>query len=290
MVGIPGGTFTMGSPDDEPGRDPDEGPRHQVTLQPFWIGKFEVTWDEYDQYAFATDLKPPATNAAALPPGSDAVTRPTPPYGDESFGWGKGRQPAINMGWHAATEYTHWLSTVTQKAYRLPTEAEWEFAVRAGSTGAYSFEGGTGALADHAWYGANAGDRPHTVGEKKSNAFGLHDMHGNVAEWCIDQYDEKAYARGGGGTPVLSPVLLPMAARFPRVLRGGSWADEAKELRSAARRGSTEALSRRDPQSPQSIWWHTDAQHVGFRVVRAVEEQPELKNFRSKMTRESPDR
>ena len=288
MVGVPGGTFRMGSPADEQGRDPDEGPQHDVTVKPFWIGKHEVTWDEYDQYAFATDLKPSSVSAGAS--GADAVTRPTPPYGDESFGWGKGRQPALNMTQHAAMEYTRWLSSVTGKTYRLATEAEWEFAARGGTAAPYSFDGGTTALAEHAWYGANAGERPHRVGEKKPNPYGLHDMHGNVAEWCIDQYDEKAYARGAAGKPVISPVLIPGPGRFPHVMRGGSWADEARELRSAARRGSTEALSRRDPQIPQSIWWHTDAQHVGIRVVRAVEEQPELKNVRSKMTPESPDR
>jgi formylglycine-generating enzyme required for sulfatase activity len=289
MVGVGGGTFSMGSPDDEQGRDEDEGPRHDVAVKPFWIGKFEVTWDEYDQFAFATDLNA-APGGAAAPKGADAVTRPTPPYGDESFGWGKGRQPAINMTQHGAMEYTRWLSSVTGKEYRLATEAEWEFAARGGKPGPYGFDGGAASLAEHAWYGANAGERPHPVGEKKPTPLGLHDMLGNVAEWCVDQYDEKAYARGTAGKPVIAPVLIPGPGRFPHVMRGGSWADEAKELRSAARRGSTEALSRRDPQSPQSIWWHTDAQHVGLRVVRAVEEQPELRNIRSKMTRESPDR
>lgn len=290
MVGVSGGTFVMGSPETEAGRDPDEGPPHEVTVKPFWIGRFEVTWDEYDQFAFAADLPEAARSGADTPAGADGVTRPTPPYGDESFGWSKGRQPAINMTQHAAMEYTRWLSGVTRKTYRLPTEAEWEFAARAGSTAPYSFEGGADALAEHAWYAANAGERPHAVGEKKANPLGIHDMHGNVAEWCVDQYDEKAYARRAAGEPVIAPVLVPGPARFPHVLRGGSWADDAKELRSAARRGSTEALSRRDPQSPRSIWWHTDAQHIGLRVVRPVEEQPELQNIRSKMTRESPDR
>lgn len=288
MVGVPGGTFKMGSAPDEPGRDPDEGPQHEVTVKPFWIGKFEVTWDEYDQFAFATDLRPESGGGA--PSGADAVTRPTPPYGDESFGWGKGRQPALNMTQHAAMEYTRWLSSVTGKTYRLATEAEWEFAARAGSATVHSFEGGADALGEYAWFGANAGDRPHPVGEKKPNAYGIHDMYGNVAEWCIDQYDEKAYEKRAGGKPAISPVLIPGDARFPHVMRGGSWADEPKELRSAARRGSTEALSRKDPQIPQSIWWHTDGQHIGIRVVRAVEEQPELKNLRSKMTPDSPDR
>lgn len=288
MVGVPGGTFKMGSPNDEQGREPDEGPQHDVTVKAFWIGKFEVTWDEYDQYAFATDLKP-QSGAGNGTSGADAITRPTPPYGDESFGWGKERQPAVNMTQHAAMEYTRWLSSITGKAYRLATEAEWEYAARAGSKSPFGFDGGEGALPEYAWFSANAGDRPHPVGEKKPNAFGIHDMHGNVAEWCLDQYDEKAYA-GRAAKPAIAPVLIPGPARFPHVMRGGSWADEANELRSGARRGSTEALSRKDPQIPQSIWWHTDGQIVGIRVVRAVEEQPELKNIRSKMTRDSPDR
>ena len=307
MVGVPGGTFAMGSPAGEAGREADEGPQHQVTVRPFWIGRFEVTWDEYDRFAFGTDAPPaPPTADASQPdavtrptqrqsggaakPSADAVTRPTPPYGDESFGFGKGRQPAINMAYHAAREYTRWLSSVTGKVYRLPTEAEWEYAARAGTTGPYGFEGAAGELDAYAWYGTNSGERPHPVGQKKPNKFGLHDMHGNVAEWCLDQYDPKVYATRAGGAPVLSPVLLPGSGRYPHVARGGSWADDARKVRSAARRGSTEAWSRRDPQSPQSIWWHTDATIVGFRVVRAVEEQPELRDLRSKITRDSPDR
>jgi formylglycine-generating enzyme required for sulfatase activity len=290
MVHIAGGKFMMGSPADEAGREADEGPQHEVTVRPFWIGRFEVTWDEYDQFAFGSEAGSPAQPAATPPAGADAVTRPTPPYGDESFGYGKGRQPAIDMAYHAAREYTRWLSAVTGKAYRLPTEAEWEFAARGGSTGPYSFDGGAANLDAHAWYSANSDERPHQVGQKKPNKFGLHDMHGNVAEWCLDQYDPKAYAQRAGGPPVLSPVVLPGAGRYPHVARGGSWADDARRLRSAARRGSTESWSRRDPQSPQSIWWHTDATFVGFRVARAVEEQPELRDLRSKITKESPDR
>jgi formylglycine-generating enzyme required for sulfatase activity len=284
MVPIAGGTFEMGSPDGEAGRDQDEGPRHSVTVGPFWMGKYEVTWDEYDRFAFG-NVEPPATGAAAAK-GVDAVTRPTPPYGDESFGFGKGRQPVINVTHHAAMEYTRWLSQVTGKAYRLPTEAEWEFAARAGSPDAYSFGRDAKGLDAYAWYAANAEDRPHPVGAKKPNAFGLFDMYGNVAEWCLDQYAPDFYSRSAGR----APVLLPSDRRYPDAVRGGSWADEPKELRSAARRASTESWSRRDPQSPQSIWWHTDATIVGFRVVRAVEEEPSLRGVRSKVTRDSPNR
>jgi formylglycine-generating enzyme required for sulfatase activity len=292
MVAVPGGTFQMGSPAGEQGRDSDEGPVHAVTVRPFWIGRFEVTWDEYDRYAFSTEAVTAPPGAGSAPPSADAVTRPTPPYGDESFGFGKERQPAINMTHHGAMEYTHWLSRVTGKAYRLPTEAEWELAARAGSTDAYSFGRDARALGEYAWYEANAEDRPHLVGQKKPNALGIHDMHGNVAEWCLDQYADDFYRRVAkeGKAAGALVALLPGPGRFPHVVRGGSWADDAKELRSAARRGSTERWSRRDPQNPRSIWWHTDGTIVGFRVARAVDEYPELRGFRSKMTPNSRDR
>ena len=183
-------------------------------------------------------------------------------------------------------EYTRWLSQATGKPYRLATEAEWEFAARGGTATAYSFGGDPKELDGYAWYTANANDRPHPVGQKKPNPIGLHDMLGNVAEWCLDQYSPDFYAR----SPARAPVLLPSDRRFPDVARGGSWADDPKQLRSAARRGSTEAWSRRDPQSPQSIWWHTDAMIVGFRLVRAVEEEPALRGVRSKVTRASENR
>jgi formylglycine-generating enzyme required for sulfatase activity len=288
MAPIPGGTFVMGSPAGEPGRAGDEGPAHPVEIRPFWIGKTEVTWDEYDQFAFGRDLEPPRQGAAPRAPAdlaADAVTRPTPPYADESFGYGKGRQPAIDMTWHAAMEYCRWLSAKTGKTYRLATEAEWEYAARAGTTTAYSFGDDRRTLDAHGWHAGNSGERPHTVGGKEPNAWGLHDMHGNVAEWCLDQYDPQFYSRVPQGA--IGPVLLPDDRRYPHVARGGSWDDAAARLRSAARRGSGPEWSRRDPQSPQSIWWHTDATFVGFRIVRAAEEQDNLKGIRSRITKDS---
>jgi formylglycine-generating enzyme required for sulfatase activity len=285
MVAIPGGTFTMGSPANEQGRAADEGPAHQVRIAPFWIGRTEVTWDEYDLFAFARGIPGAAPpSPGAVPSGADAVTRPTPPYGDESFSFGKGRQPAINVQIHAAMEYCRWLSLETGKVYRLATEAEWEYAARAGTTGAYSF-GGAAKIDAHAWHAGNSGARPRPVGQKAPNPWGLHDMHGNVAEWTLDHYDPQRYGQVPPGT--LGPVLLPTDRRYPYVARGGSWDDPAARLRSAARRASNDEWNRRDPQSPQSIWWHTDAAFVGFRVVRAVEEQDNLKGLRSKITKAS---
>jgi formylglycine-generating enzyme required for sulfatase activity len=286
MAPIPAGNFTMGSPDGEASHNADEGPQHEVSIPAFWMGTMEVTWDEYDLFAFAKEIekKPapvsPATNA-------DALTRPTPPYADESFGFGKGRQPAISITQHAAMEYCRWLSQKTGKLYRLPTEAEWEYAARAGSKTAYSFGDDVKRLAEYGWFADNSDGAPHIVGKKKPNAWGLYDMHGNVAEWCLDTYSKDFYSTLKANS--VAPVLLPTERRYPNPVRGGSWDDDAPGLRSAARRASRQTWSKRDPQRPQSIWWHTDALTVGFRVVRPLEEQENLKGLKSKVTRQSPD-
>ncbi len=293
MVPIAGGSFTMGSPANEAGRGEDEGPQVDVTIKPFFMGAHEVTWDEYDLYAFQKRRPAAAAGAAASASAADAVSRPTPPYADESWGFGKGRQPAIGMTWHAAAEYCRWLSAKTGKSYRLPTEAEWEYAARAGTTTAWSSGGEAAGLDGVAWYAKNSDGQPHPVGTKKPNAWGLYDMIGNVAEWTLDQYDAKRYATLSASLAskksLVEPVLLPGAARYPHVVCGGSFDDDPEKLRSAARRFSKPEWSRRDPQQPQSIWWHTDAIFVGFRIVQPLEQDDELKGFRSKITRESPD-
>jgi formylglycine-generating enzyme required for sulfatase activity len=285
MVPIPGGSFTMGSPSTEAKRSDDEGPQHEVEVGPFWMGKYEVTWDEYDEFAFSFDIKrkqresvdvakQPASEKAA-----DALTRPTPPYADETFGMGRKRQPVICITHHAAMEYTRWLSTKTGKVYRLPTEAEWEYACRAGTKTAFSFGDDPSKLDDYGWDVDNA-EKPMPVGKKKPNPWGLYDMHGNVAEWCLDHYKPDIYATFANGK-VRGPVILPDAKEYSYVARGGSWDDDADRLRSAARRASDAEWSMRDPQRPQSIWWHTDATFVGFRVVRALDEQENLRGVKS---------
>ena len=285
MVAIPGGRFVMGSRDDERGRSADEGPAHEVRVAPFWMEKTETTWDEYDAFWQAQAIARAGGGAAAPPSGADAITKPTPPYADESFGFGKGRQPVISVQYHGAMEYCRWLSAKTGKIYRLPTEAEWEYAARAGTATAYSFGDDPAKLDAYAWYEGNAGGHPHPVGGKQPNPWGLYDMHGNVAEWVVDHYDSRFYGQVPAGAR--GPVRLPDERRYPYVVRGGSWDDPLARLRSAARLGSSEDWNRRDPQSPQSIWWHTDATFVGFRVVRAVEEEDTLKGLRSKITRDS---
>jgi formylglycine-generating enzyme required for sulfatase activity len=264
MVPIPGGTFVMGSPATEPGRQPDEGPQHKVTIDPFYMSAKEVTWDEYDEFAFSNDIRRKRRLGLTGPKDAgDAVSRPTPPYADESWGWGKEAQPVIGITQHSATKYCEWLSARTGKKYRLPTEAEWEYAARAGTTTAYSFGDDPAQLDEYAWYKANSNEQPHVGGEKKPNAWGLFDMHGNAAEWTRDAYSADFYAK----SPSDNPVNDPGKELYPHVVRGGSWDDEPARLRSAARRSSLEAWSRRDPQNPKSVWWHTDATFVGFRVV-----------------------
>ena len=293
MIPISEGTFTMGSPASDANRQSDEGPQHEVTIRPFWMGKTEVTWDEYDLFAFSQDIKrkkqqgvdlteQPATEKAA-----DAITRPTPPYADETFGLGRHGQPVICITHHAAMEYCRWLSAKTGKTYRLPTEAEWEYACRAGSKTAYSFGDDAKKLGEYGWYLDNSDGRPHPVAQKKPNPWGLHDMHGNATEWCLDHYDKAFYGTFKSAVPTLFPVLMPTEKKYPYVVRGGSWDDEAPLLRSAARRSSEEDWSMLDPQQPRSIWWHTNATFVGFRVARALEEQENLKGLKSKVTKEN---
>src|SRR5207245_1517473 len=153
-----------------------------------------------DQFAVALDLKKkqrenldlakqPETEKKA-----DAVTRPTPPYADETFGFGRNGHPVICVTHHAAMEYCRWLSLKTGKTYRLPTEAEWEYAARAGTASAYFFGDDPKQLGEYAWYAANAEDVTHEVGKKKPNPWGLYDIYGNVAEWCLDTYKKDCYA------------------------------------------------------------------------------------------------
>jgi formylglycine-generating enzyme required for sulfatase activity len=290
LLPIPGGTFTMGSPSREEKRGQDEGPQYPVQIAPFWMGKCEVTWEEYDLFAFSLDLKKKArekvdlTKQPETEKKADAVTRPTPPYADETFGFGRNGQPVICITHHAAMEYCRWLSEKTGKIYRLPTEAEWEYACRAGTKTAYSWGDGTDNIAEYAWDVDNA-EKPEKVGKKKPNPWGLHDMHGNVAEWCLDHYVADAYKAFSVDKPTLGPVNLPDAKEYPYVVRGGSWDDDADKLRSATRRGSNPEWSVQDPQRPQSIWWHTDATFVGFRIVRPLSEQENLKGLKSKVVK-----
>lgn len=262
MVPIPAGDFLMGSPEEEEGRGADEGPRHQVKISGFWMGKVPVTWNEFELFMY------PERGDASSEEGVDAVSRPTPPYVDMSFGMGKDGFPAISMTHHAASKYCQWLSAKTGHFYRLPTEAEWEYAARAGTTTPWFFGEDPEELEKYAWYEANSNGKTQPVGRKKPNPWGLHDMHGNVWEWTLDQYDPDCYDKRGTGA--VDPWAKP-TTEYPRVVRGGSWDDDPEELRSAARRASSPNWKMMDPQLPQSVWYHTNALWLGFRIVRPLQ-------------------
>ena len=257
MVPIPAGEFLMGTPADEAGRGEDEGPQVRVRLEGFWMATHEVSWD-----AFRDFMLRESAGRSDPEPLADAVSSPTPPYMEMSFGMGISGYPAISMTQHAASKYAQWLSAKTGRFYRLPTEAEWEYACRAGSQAAYAFGDDPSALADAAWYWDNSGGQYGPVGAKDPNAWGLHDMHGNVWEWTLDGY------RPTYGAGPLSGPWVRAEGLYSRVVRGGSWMDDAPALRCGSRRASSEDWKMQDPQLPKSVWYHTDAQWLGFRLVR----------------------
>jgi formylglycine-generating enzyme required for sulfatase activity len=272
MVPIPGGEFVMGSPDNEPGRKPDEGPQHPVKISPFWMGRCEVTWNEYELFMYPDEerrMRATTPTDAAGDKLADAVTHPSKPYVEMSFGMGKDGFPAISMTQHAANKYCQWLSAKTGQFYRLPTEAEWEYAARAGTTTPCFFDKDGGKLAEYAWFEQNSDFKYQKVGKKKPNPWGLCDIYGNVVEWVLDQYDPDYYKQCAGNGGIVDP-WNKATKPYPHSVRGGSWDDEAVMCRSAARRGSDRSWKMQDPQLPKSIWYFSDAQFVGFRVVRPL--------------------
>jgi formylglycine-generating enzyme required for sulfatase activity len=275
MTPIPGGEFLLGSPGSEAERKADEGPQAKVQIAPFWMGTYEVTWDEYLLFMYPDDekkLRETHPTEATINQVSDAVTRPSKPYADMSNGFGKSGYPAIAMTQHAANKFCHWLSAKTGHFYRLPTEAEWEYACRAGSTTAYSFGNDAGKLGDYGWFFDNSNSKTQKVGKKKPNPWGLYDMHGNVLEWVLDQYDPEFYKTLSAGTA--SNPWNKATQPYPHSARGGSWDDDAPALRSAARRGSDRTWKMTDPQLPKGKWYVTDAWFIGFRVVRPLAVPP----------------
>ena len=262
MVPIKGGSFVMGSPNTEAGRDNDEGPQKTFTISPFWMGAYEVTYDEYN--SFFTD------EAYGQNDNADAITRPSQPYIDFTLGMGKeGGFPANSMQQYGAIMYCRWLYKKTGIFFRLPTEAEWEYACRAGANTTYFFGNDPKQLDQYAWYIANSENKYHKVGELKPNPWGLYDVLGNVGEWTLDQYTENYFQQTKDVKA--DPTVLP-SSRNPRTVKGGTYQDEAKELRSANRRESDLVWNRRDPQIPRSKWWNADAPFIGFRLIRPLKQ------------------
>ena len=222
LVGIPAGEIKMPDP-------AKPGSTTKIKVPALWFGKTEVTWDEYDVFVFKLDVPEGQTECP------DAVSRPSKPYGAADRGFGHKGYPVINESYHGAESYCKWLSQKTGHEYRLPTEAEWEYACRAGKPVPDKDH-----LADFAWFWQ---EKTQPVGGKQPNAWGLYDTLGNVGEWCTDLC----------GKPVVC---------------GGAYDDVAKSVTPSARRYQDESWQANDPQNPKSKWWLSDGTFVGFRIVR----------------------
>ena len=290
MIAVPGGEFLIGSPEGEPFRNADEGPQKKVRVSDFFMGEIEVTWDQF--WAFYSETMsegrtpPSVIYANNSREDIDAVSGPTPPFGLPDQGWGMGSRPAITMTHYSAQTFCQWLSLKTGRKYRLPTEAEWEYAARGGTATPYFFEGNpkklsnegflknifkpdTTGIYSHAVYANNSSNKTKMPEDVKANPFGLKNMLGNVMEYCEDWYSEDAYKSIKDGE--LDPK--GPAAGTEHVVRGGHYNSDAAELRSAARSHTQhDKWLRTDPQNPKSIWWYSDVKGIGFRVVCEVPE------------------
>lgn len=272
MVPVPAGSFVMGSNEKDKSKKADETPQRTISIAPFWMSAYETTRDAFDVFFKDETVSQNST--------VDAVTRPSPQYIDFSLGMGKeGGYPVNSLSQYAALMYCRWLYDKTGIFYRLPTEAEWEYACRAGSNSTYFFGNDSTGLDKYAWYGANSGGKYQKVGQKMPNAWGLYDMLGNLSEWTLDHYDENYLKNIADKTS--DPMAPANKARYPKTLRGGSYSDGAKDLRVAARLPSDPMWNRRDPQIPRSKWWITDAPFTGFRIIRPVKQPTpeEANNF-----------
>jgi len=283
MVAVPGGTFTLGSPDNEQMRQKDEGPSKEVTVSSFFMAETEVTWDQYLAFykATAKEGRSTDTEGARTMASVDAISGPTPPYGQPDQNWGMGSRPAITMTFHAAETFCKWLSQETGKTYRLPTEAEWEYAARGGTKSPYFFEGNPKDFSEKGFFGkifskkneniskfvvfkGNSLGKTQNPDKVEANPLGLKNMLGNAAEYCSDWYSADAYSQlSNGSKDPKGPV-----SGEERVVRGGNFKSSASEVRCASRDYTqTEAWLKTDPQMPKSIWWLSDCNHISFRVI-----------------------
>ena len=263
LTPIPAGSFTMGSSEKEKGHETDESPIKKVQIDAFWMANYETTFDQYDY--FMDEEKDGA-------PKPDAITRPSPPYIDFTLGMGKqGGFPANSMSQYGALMFCKWLYKKTGIFFRLPTEAEWEYACRAGTETAYPFGKDTKLLKEYAWFMKNSNETYHKVGLLKPNTWGLYDMLGNVMEWTLDEYHSDYFKTISDNNPSVSPT----SPRVSKTVRGGCYLDKDVDLRPANRWKSDPIWNRRDPQIPKSKWWNADAPFVGFRIIRPLKQPTE---------------
>lgn len=292
MIAIPAGTFKMGSPESEPFHKADEAPVREIEISNFFMAEIEVSWDEFLAFYAQTASEGRSSDtegARVLTENAvDAISGATPPYGQPDQNWGMGQRPVISASYHAAETYCKWLSSVTGKTYRLPTEAEWEYACRGGTTSPYFFPGDPGkfqksglkarfskndttTINTYVIFKGNSSLRTQLPERVKPNPFGLKNMLGNVAEFCSDWYQPDAFAQNSDG--VIKDPKGPETGE-EHVIRGGSYLDLPGSMRSASRDFTrSEAWLRTDPQIPKSIWWFSDCFYVGFRVICEFDEK-----------------
>ncbi len=283
MKAISGGSFKIGSPEKEQMRKADEGPQKEIKLSPFFMAEIEVTWDAYLAFysATAAEGRSTDTEGSRTETDVDAISGPTPPYGQPDQNWGLGNRPAITMSYHSAETFCKWLTQVTGKTYRLPTEAEWEFAARGGTETPFFIEGnpkdfgekgfigkmfgkGSNEINNFIVFNSNSNLKTAEPENIEANPFGLKNMLGNTAEYCSDWYAEDAYQQLQDGTT--NPK--GPASGDEHVIRGGSFKSEIGEVRSAARDFTkSTAWMKTDPQMPKSIWWLSDCNYISFRVI-----------------------
>jgi len=220
MVRIPAGKIIIGG--------------KEVEVKSIWIGKTELTWDAYDPWRLMNDIKTEEEKMKLR-----GVSRPSAPYANPDYDFGHEDYATISAAFKSAQEYCKWLSQQTGRKFRLPTEAEWEYACKAGGDGNCEID-------KVAWTADNSEEKAHPVGKLAANAWGLYDMLGNVAEWCVGPDGES-----GKG-----------------VVRGGSWKDEAAKVSCKFRQPYDPNWQQRDPQLPKSKWWLSDGPHIGFRIVQ----------------------
>jgi formylglycine-generating enzyme required for sulfatase activity len=235
MVKIPGGKFTY-SPDGK-------APAKEIEIKPFWLGKTECLWDHFDVYESRLDLTE-EQKIEIKKNGIDAKTRPSKPYNAPDRGYGHQGYPVISVSHKSAEMYCVWLSEKTGKKYRLPTEAEWEYACRAGQDAAQLAKLDKKALLEYAWTKENADDKTQPAMQKKPNAWGLYDMLGNAGEWCSQVAGDKP------------------------VLKGATFLEPASKITCSWRAPFDPAWQETDPNIPKATWWLSDGTFTGFRVAR----------------------
>ena len=282
MIPVAGGNLMMGSPASEPDREETEGPQFEVSVEPFWIGKHEIRWEEYKQFMNMYQVFKDFESYKIRPVNDDnkidAITAPTELYEpDITFEFGSDpKQAAVTMTQYAAKQYTKWMTGITGNFHRLPYESEWEYACRAGTKTAYSFGNDPDVLEEYAVFEGNSDlEGQHHIGTKKPNPWGLHDMHGNVAEWVLDGMLDDGYTKFGTKSWKAADAVVWPKKESSRVVKGGSWESEAAGCRSAARLGSDDdEWKSEDPNIPLSPWWYTSdpARGVGFRLFRPLRE------------------